>query len=134
MLARSPNLLSLPQCEFSLMCYKLYIMNLTTAEKTVIGTIVFLMFVLLAQLGLQFYISQANIDLRRLFSPPASTVTTTSDSSQDYTDDSAVEDTMPTEAEEVSAKRPRSPWVGWSIIIGSSLLLITAVGIKFFSA
>lgn len=109
-------------------------MNLTTAEKTVIGTIVFLMFVLLAQLGLQFYISQANIDLRRLFSPPASTVTTTSDSSQNYTDDSAVEDTMPTEAEEVSAKRPRSPWVGWSIIIGSSLLLITAVGIKFFSS
>lgn len=105
-------------------------MKLTLTEKTVIVTNIILLIILLSIFGLQLIIDSTDLNLRHYFrySPSASPpVTDTANNNPDLT----IAVPEPTADEEIGADEPRRPWVGWTIIIVSGLLILGGLGIKF---
>lgn len=98
-------------------------------EKTVIGTNVLLVLILLSIFGLQLIIDSTGVNLRHYLRPSPTASPATTDAANDNIDLSiAVPE--PTDDEEIGADEPQRAWVGWTIIIVSGLLILGGLGIK----
>lgn len=113
-----------------MLCYKISPMKLTLAEKTVIGTNILLVLILLSIFGLQFIIDSTDVNLRHYFRPPPAASPATTDAANNNIG-LTIAVPEPTTDEELGADEPRRAWVGWTIIIVSGLLVILGLGIKF---
>ncbi len=113
-------------------------MQLTVVEKIVIGINIFLLFVLFLILTAHYLVVQSGIDLRSRLSLSSNMAAPSpvpdidnSREAPNFNTDLSVVVPQPTNNEEVSADQPRRPWVGWAIVITSSLLLIAGIALKF---
>jgi hypothetical protein len=106
-------------------------MKLSLAEKTVITTIIFLVLVLLAMLSVQFFIKVTGIDVRQIVYPSPAATYLQPESQDDSVSFDTIDVTESTGDEEVGADIPNRQWLGWVIIIISSLLVVSGLAFKF---